>query len=74
MPLQLSSSLIRHYCFVELDLSAFEPTHDLLELGERILEIHRGDIGGNAIGRNAWVDHLLSSLTKNARMVLRFSG
>ena len=66
MPLQLRSSLIRYYRFVELDLAAFEPAHDLLELGERILEIHRGDIGGNAIcgnaiGGNVWVDHLLSS-------------
>ena len=38
---------------VELDLPAFEPPHDLLELGERILETHRGDIG-----RNAWIDHV----------------
>jgi len=61
MPLQLSSALVRRYCFVELDLAAFEPAHDLLEFRERILEIHRGDIGGNAIGGNVWVDHLLSS-------------
>ncbi len=49
MPLQLSSALIRHNCFVQLNLAAFEPAHDLLEFGKRILEIHRGDIGGNAI-------------------------
>src|SRR5438105_6600171 len=68
MPLQLSAPLIRHDRLVELDLAAFEPADDLLELGKRILETHRGDIGGNA-----WVDHMLYSLTKNARMVLRSS-
>ena len=53
MALQLSSTLIGHYCFVQLDLAAFEPAHNLLEFGNRILEIHRGDIGRNAIGGNA---------------------
>ena len=48
MPLQLRSALVRQDCFVELDLSAFEPAHDLLKLGKRILETHRCDIGRDA--------------------------
>ena len=52
MLFQLSPALVGEDRLVELDLSAFEPPHDLLEFGERILEAHRRDIGrlvGSAI-------------------------
>ena len=75
-PILLSPAAVVPTGFVDDDSArqlGFPAAHDLLELGKRILEIHRSDIGGNAIRENAGVDHLLSSLTKNARMVLRFS-
>ena len=65
MLLQLSPTLVGEDRFVELDLSAFEPPHDLLEFGERILETHRRDIGG-FVG-----SAICSLLTKSARIVRR---
>ena len=56
MPFQQRSPLVEKDCFIQLDLSAFEPPDDLLELGKRLLEVHRRDIGGNV-----HVDHLHSS-------------
>ena len=48
MPLQLRPPFIRLYGVVEPDLPAFQAPHDALrkEFGERILEIHRGDVDG----------------------------
>ena len=44
---QQRSPLVGEDRFVELDLSALQPAHDLLQLGERLLETHRRDISGN---------------------------
>ena len=46
MLLQLRSALVGEDGLVQLDLPGFEPPHDLLEFGKRILETHRRDVGG----------------------------
>src|SRR5205814_4167311 len=46
MTFQLGSPLIALDGLVELDLAGFQAPHDLLQLGERILETHRRNLGG----------------------------
>ena len=44
-----SSCALAHSCWIassSFDLPGLEAAHDLLELGERILETHRRDVGG----------------------------
>src|SRR4029077_6769527 len=55
VPLEQGPPLIGKNRFVKLDLSAFEPAHDLLQLGKRLLETHCGDIG-----RNVQIGHVES--------------
>src|SRR5439155_14361031 len=46
MLLQLRSPFIALDGIVELDLAGFQPPHDLLQFGQRVLEAHRRDVGG----------------------------
>src|SRR5205823_7218104 len=59
MLLQLRAALIALDRVVELDLPGFEAAHDLLELGEGVLETHRRDV--SSINRIA---HLRSNQQK----------
>src|SRR6185437_5052232 len=45
MPLQQRAALVGRDRFVELVAAGFEPLDDLLELLQRVLETHRGDLG-----------------------------
>ena len=65
MLFQLCPTLVGEDRLIELDLPAFEPPHDLLELRKRILETHRGDIG-----KYAWIAHLWLLLNKKREDVI----
>src|SRR4051812_20190580 len=46
---QLRATLVTGNRLVELPLAAFEPLHDLLELGDRLLEAHGLNVGRNLL-------------------------
>src|SRR6185437_3914192 len=54
MPPELRAPLVAGDRLVELALAALEPLHDLLELGDRLLEAH-----GLNVGRNLRIGHRL---------------